>query len=178
MFGYVTLPPGKGGYKMRYITKPAYLKLGEIISKMKSTKFEISKELGVVASFGDLRENAEFEATKDYQHIFLQRLSRLENIMRDARILTQDEINTTRTSIGTVIAIKRDRGIISRYALLESIEQELGLWSGNFKYASIESPLAQSIIGYKPGEEIVLPNGAEAEISDIKSIFDYGRENE
>lgn len=163
---------------MRYITKPTYLKLGEMISKMKSTKFEISKELGVVASFGDLRENAEFEATKDYQNIFLQRLHRLEKIIGDARILTPGEINIARTSIGTVIAIKRNMGIILRYALLDSIEQELGSWAGDFKYASIESPLAQSIIGYKTGEEIVLPNGADAEIGEIKSIFDYGWKNE
>ena len=119
---------------MKYITKPTYLELSEMIFKMKSKKLEISKELGIVASFGDLRENAEFEATKDYQNLFLQRLYRLERILGDVRILNRDDINTTIASIGTVLTIKRNNEAILKYALLDSIEQELGLWVGDFRF--------------------------------------------
>ncbi len=145
---------------------------------MKLHRREISNDLGLAASFGDLRENAEFEATKDYEHVFLQRMSRIEKIIVNARIIGEEDIDTNKINVGTVVTLLLPKTKISKYALLDSIEAELDIWAGDFKYASIESPIAQSIFGFKVGELISLPTEIEAEIKAIEPIFQYRRRDE
>ena len=118
---------------------------------------ENSEAIGKAASYGDLSENSEWEAAIEDQRHLTQRAMELEEAIRSAQVLEDAVIPGGLVSPGsrvTYVEIGDDER--SREIML------LGPWDADGETkVSYRSPLADGMLGKKPGEEaeIKLPNG-------------------
>ena len=103
-------------------------------------------------SHGDLSENAEFLAAKERQAFIESRVSELGYKLSNADIIDLNKITKDQAVFGCMVVLENmDTG--------ESVEYQLvGPDESNIKAGriSVSSPLGKSIIGKKPGDEIVL----------------------
>jgi transcription elongation GreA/GreB family factor len=109
-----------------------------------------SKEIAIARSYGDLRENHEYKAAKEMHKFLMRRKGELENQLVRAR--GSDFVNpaTDVVSIGTRVEVTDLQS-----QQLESYSV-LGAWDFDAEkhIVSYLSPIAQAMLGHKPGEEI------------------------
>ena len=109
-----------------------------------------SKEIAIARSYGDLRENHEYKAAKEMQKILMRRKSELEAQLVRARGTDFANAKTDVVSIGTRVKVT-DLGSNSgeTYTIL-------GAWDGDpdKNILSYLTPLAQAMVGKKPGEDL------------------------
>ena len=67
---------------------------------------EVSEHLKEAKSYGDLSENAEYDAAKDEQAELEARINRLEYMMRNARVVSEDELTGDHVNLGLSVKIK------------------------------------------------------------------------
>lgn len=109
-----------------------------------------SKEIAIARSYGDLRENHEYKAAKEMQKILMRRKSELEAQLVRARGTDFANAKTDVVSIGTRVKVT-DLGSNSG-----EIYTILGAWDGDpdKNILSYLTPLAQAMVGKKPGEDL------------------------
>jgi transcription elongation GreA/GreB family factor len=120
------------------------------------------KEIQLARSYGDLSENFEYKAAKQMQAVLSRRRAELERELARARGTSFENVDTTRVSIGTVVAV-RPKGSDE-----EEIYTILGAWDGDpdRHIISYQTAIGQALLGKKTGESAALPNG-EVEIVSI-----------
>src|SRR2546425_8754391 len=109
-----------------------------------------SKDIAVARSYGDLRENHEYKAAKEMQKVLMRRKHELESQLVRARGTDFANATTDAVSIGTrVKASDLDTNQPERFTIL-------GAWESDPVQGVVSylSPVAQAIIGHKPGEEV------------------------
>jgi transcription elongation GreA/GreB family factor len=109
-----------------------------------------SKEIAIARSYGDLRENHEYKAAKDMQRLLLLRKSELESQLVRARGTDFAGVSTETVGIGTRVVVT---DLTSQQRESFSI---LGAWDSDPEHGVISylSPVAQSLLNRKPGEEV------------------------
>jgi len=112
-----------------------------------------SKEIAVARSYGDLRENHEYKAAKEMQKILMRRKSELEAQLVRAR--GNDFVNprTDVVSIGTIVGVTDlDSNSAEKFTLH-------GAWDSDPDKGVISylTPVGQSLLNHKPGEEVEVP---------------------
>jgi len=109
-----------------------------------------SKEIAIARSYGDLRENHEYKAAKEMQKILMRRKGELEYQLVRARGTDFANARTDVVSIGTRVRVT-DVGSEHRdtFAIV-------GAWDGDPDKGAISylTPVAQSLLNHKVGEEI------------------------
>jgi transcription elongation GreA/GreB family factor len=109
-----------------------------------------SKEIAIARSYGDLRENKEYEAAKEMQKVLMRRKDELEAQMVRARGTDFANARTDVASIGTVVHATD----------VQTSEREsfviLGAWDSDPEQGIISylSPVAQSLLNRKTGDEV------------------------
>jgi transcription elongation factor GreA len=106
---------------------------------------------------GDLSENAEYDAAKDAQGLLELKISKLEQILGNARVLDESQIDLSKVQPLTTVKIKNlANGAVMAYTLVS--EKEADLKSGRI---SVSSPIGSGLLGKKVGEiaEITIPSG-------------------
>ena len=115
---------------------------------------------------GDLSENAEYDAAKDAQGMLELKISELDKVMSNARILDESTIDTSKVTVLTSVTIKNTKTKASlTYKLVSESEVDL-----KEKRISVTSPIGKGLLGKKIGElaSIETPRGPlEFEIIDI-----------
>ena len=109
-----------------------------------------SKEIALARSYGDLRENHEYKAAKEMQKLLMRRKGELETVLVRARGTDFANPRTDIVSIGTVVqATDLDTNQSENYTVL-------GAWDSEPEKGIVSylSPVAQSLIGRKPGDEV------------------------
>ncbi len=114
-------------------------------------------DLGRAASFGDISENAEYNAALEKQERLMGRLRELRESLDKARILDPGEVTTERVVVGTCVKVKNKKsGVEERYTLL-------GPWDTDLERGVISylSPVGLGLLGKESGVEttIQLPSG-------------------
>jgi transcription elongation GreA/GreB family factor len=109
-----------------------------------------SKEIAIARSYGDLRENHEYKAAKEMQKILMRRKGELEYQLVRARGTDFANPRTDVASIGTRVRVT---DLANQNAETFAI---LGAWDGNPEKGIISylSPVAQSLLNHKVGEEV------------------------
>jgi len=152
--------------EQEYLTKEKFKELEKEIESLKTVKRkEIAEALEYAKSLGDLSENQEYQEARDSQAILEDRISRLESILKSAKIISTK--NTSLVSVGSVITVEKESDKSRKsYTMVGSEEADIA--SGKI---SIHSPLGLSAIG-KSKDEIFsfeTPNGMMSyKIIDIK----------
>ena len=111
---------------------------------------EISEKIKEAREQGDLSENAEYDAAKDEQRDIEARIEQLENILKNAEVVDEDEFKGGKINIGctvTILDMELDESM--EYKIVGSTEANVlkGLISN-------ESPLGMAMIGHKKNEII------------------------
>lgn len=120
---------------------------------------EVSQRLKEAISYGDLSENAEYTAAKDEQAELEAEITRLEMMMRNARIINSEEIDADKVNVGLLVTVKcQEDGETEVFEIVGSTGADPFAQPAKI---SNESPIASALIGHRKGElvEISLPDG-------------------
>ncbi|MBO1308698.1 transcription elongation factor GreA [Enterococcus sp. 669A] len=128
-------------------------KLEQELEELKTVKRgEIIERIKIARSFGDLSENSEYESAKDEQAFVEGRISTLENMIRFAEIIDNDNVNSGEISIGkTFTFVEQPNGDEEEYTIVGKAEADP--FSGKI---SNDSPIAQAVIGKKVGDVVAI----------------------
>lgn len=144
--------------KVTYYTEEGLRKLKDELNTLKTKgRSDIAKQIAEARDKGDLSENAEYDAAKDAQGLLELKISKLENVVSNARVLDESTIDTNQVSILTTVKIKNKKnGAVLKYTLVA--EEEADLKSGKI---SVKSPIGAGLLGKAKGDtvEISVPAG-------------------
>ncbi|MGM0844150.1 MAG: transcription elongation factor GreA [Bacillota bacterium] len=128
-------------------------KLEKELENLKSVKRkEVVERIKIARSFGDLSENSEYDAAKDEQAFVEGRISTLENMIRNAKIIQEDEMNSDTVTLGKKVTfIELPDGDEETYTIVGSAEADP--FEGKI---SNDSPIAKSLLGHKIGSKVTV----------------------
>ena len=141
------------------MTQEGKEKLEQELEDLKVNKrAEIIERIKIARSFGDLSENSEYESAKDEQAFVEGRISTLENMIRFAEIINDQDYADDEVTLGRKVTFKElPDGDEEAYTIVGSAEAD----PMSFKISN-DSPMAQALIGKKVGETVTIetPGGA------------------
>lgn len=144
--------------QIAYLTEEGLKKLKDDLEKLKTIERPaISRMIAEARDKGDLSENAEYDAAKEAQGMLEMKISKLEETVRNSRIIDETKIDTSRVQILSRIKIRNNKtNQILEYVIVS--ESEADLKSGKI---SVNTPIAKGLIGKKVGDivEIKVPSG-------------------
>lgn len=128
-------------------------KLEKELENLKTVKRkEVVERIKIARSFGDLSENSEYDAAKDEQAFVEGRISTLENMIRNAKIIQEDDHNSDTVQLGKKVTfIELPDGDKETYSIVGSAEADP--FEGKI---SNDSPIAKSLLGHKVGEQVTV----------------------
>ncbi|MBI1315720.1 transcription elongation factor GreA [bacterium] len=144
--------------QVSYYTPEGFKKLKEELEQLKHVERpRISGQIAEARDKGDLSENAEYDAAKEAQGLLEMRISKLEDLVANARVLEDSQIDTSKVMILSTVRLKNLVNNTEQKFTLVS-ENEADLKTGRI---SIGSPIGKGLLGLKVGEvtEITVPNG-------------------
>ncbi len=140
----------------------------ELQNLREEKRVEIADKLKEAISYGDLSENAEYQAARDDQAQMELRIAELEDMLKPgAYEIIDEKKKKTGINVGSVVTIEEtDRKDKITYTIVGS--QEASILDGKI---SNESPIGRSLIGKNAGDTvtIVAPSG-QAEYSILKVV--------
>lgn len=139
----------------QYLSPEGLEKLKRESARLKtSVRKEIADRIEAAKSLGDLSENAEYQEAKDAQSQNESRIVELDEILREAVLISEDH-RTDIVDIGSTVEVVSPQGAVS-YTIVGSEESDPT--TGKI---SNESPLGKAFLGKKKGEtvEVKTPSG-------------------
>jgi len=141
-----------------YYTAEGLKKLKEELDHLKSVdRPKASQDIADARDKGDLSENAEYDAAKEAQGLLEMRISKLEEVYANARLIDESQLDLSKALVLSKVKIKNQtNGMEMTYTLVA--ESEADLKSGKI---SVTSPIGKGLLGKSVGEiaEITVPNG-------------------
>jgi len=141
-----------------YYTAEGLKKLKEELDHLKSVdRPKASQDIADARDKGDLSENAEYDAAKEAQGLLEMRISKMEEVYANARLIDESQLDLSKALVLSKVKIKNQtNGMEMTYTLVA--ESEADLKSGKI---SVTSPIGKGLLGKSVGEiaEITVPNG-------------------
>ncbi|GIN71017.1 transcription elongation factor GreA [Bacillus sp. J14TS2] len=137
--------------KVYPMTEEGKEKLEQELEELKTVKRkEVVERIKIARSFGDLSENSEYDSAKEEQAFVEGRITTLENMIRNAKIIEDDDLNSDTVTLGkTVTFIELPDGDEETYTIVGSAEADP--FEGKI---SNDSPIAKSLLGHKVDQEV------------------------
>ncbi len=150
-----------------YYTHEGLQKLKDELNELKTKgRADIAKQIAEARDKGDLSENAEYDAAKDAQGLLELKISKLEEIVGNARVIDGSTLDTSKVSILSTVKIKNTKNAtVMTYTIVSEEEADL-----KANKISVKSPFGQGLLGKKVGDvaEVKAPAGVmKFEILDI-----------
>lgn len=154
------------------LTQEGYDKIESELELLKTVRRkEVAERIKVAISFGDITENSEYDEAKNEQAQLEERILKLENILRVAVVIEENDIDTDVVTVGSIVKIeytdpKTKKKEKDEYTIVGSAEAD----PSSFKISN-ESPIGKSLIGKKVGSkvDVPVPDGiAKMKIIEIK----------
>src|SRR3954468_684978 len=90
-----------------YYTEAGFKKLQDELNKLKTVERpKISHQIAEARDKGDLSENAEYDAAKDAQGMLEMRISKLEDLIANARVMNGKQVDTSKVLVLCKVKIK------------------------------------------------------------------------
>ena len=142
-----------------WLTPEEIQKREERLEYLKSTRrLEIAEQLKVARAFGDLSENAEYDAAKNEQAKNEYDIVQLENELKNAKVIDESTLDTSVVGVGSTVKMTNmaDKSVMN-YQIVGSAETD----PVNGKISN-ESPIGKAMLGHKKGDvvEITTPGGS------------------
>jgi transcription elongation factor GreA len=145
--------------KINYYTVEGLQSLKDQLYELKTVQRpSISAQIGEARDKGDLSENAEYDAAKEAQGILEMKISKLGDIIANARLIDDSNIDDSKVYILSNVKIKNVvNGMEIEYKLVAENEADL-----KAKKISVESPIGKGLLGKSVGDiaEITTPGGS------------------
>ena len=143
--------------QIKKYTKEGYQKLIDELDYLKSVKREEIKEaLKAARDLGDLSENSEYDEARTQQGMNEARIAELEELIKNAVIMSDEEANKGVVSIGSTVVIEYKDGTKKSYDIVGS--NEVDPLHGKI---SDLSPIGSALIGHEAGDVVYIyaPSG-------------------
>jgi len=140
------------------LTPEGVAKYEERLEYLKTTaRSDIAEQIKIARSFGDLSENAEYDAAKTEQARIEYEIVEIENMLRNVVLIDEDSIDTATVGVGTIVKariVSLDKEI--EYQIVGSAESNPAEHR-----ISNESPVGSGLLGHSVGEivDIQTPGG-------------------
>ncbi len=156
--------------KQFILTAEGLKKIEQKFDHLKSVRRrEVAERIKQAIEFGDISENSEYEDAKNEQAFIEGEIITLEKMLRNSKLIDEDEIGTDVVSIGATVILKDlEFGDELEYAIVGSAEAD----PAEMKISN-ESPVGQAILGQKVGSvvEVNVPAGIlKYEVLEIRSV--------
>ncbi len=153
--------------KISYYTAEGLQKLKDDLAGLKTKgRAEVARQLAKARDKGDLSENAEYDAAKDAQGHLELKISKMEEIVGNARLIDETGLDASKALILSKVKLKNlKNNMVVDYILVA--EEEANLAAGKI---SVKSPIGKGLLGKSVGDvaEITVPAGKlEFEILEI-----------
>ena len=151
--------------KSYYMTEEGKEKLEKELLYLKTEKRkEVVERIKIARSFGDLSENSEYDSAKEEQAFVEGRITTLDNMIRNAKII-EDEGNSNVVSLGkTVTFVELPDGEEESYTIVGSAEADP--FEGKI---SNDSPIAKSLLGKQVDDKVTVQTpGGEMFVQIVK----------
>lgn len=140
------------------LTPDGLSKLEKELDHLKTVKRrEVAARIKQALEFGDISENSEYDDAKNEQAFVEGRIATLEKMLRNARVIDQEDVETDVVTLGSKVRLKDlQYGDEFEYTLVGSAEADPAS-----SRISNESPVGRAIMGKKAGDvvEVQAPAG-------------------
>lgn len=141
-----------------YYTAEGLKKLKEELDQLKNVERpKASQAIAEARDKGDLSENAEYDAAKEAQGLLEMRISKLEDLYANARLIDESQLDLSKVLVLSKVKIKNvGNGMVLNYTLVAESEADL-----KSNKISVTSPIGKGLLGKSVGDlaEITVPNG-------------------
>lgn len=136
-----------------FLTRDGHEKLIDKLTYLKGARRrEISQAIAKARSFGDISENAEYDAAKEAQGLNEKEIAELEEKLSRARIIEDENISKDEVRIGAMVQLKDlDTDEELCYTLVSEAEAD---YSHN--KISLVSPVGKALLGHKENEVVAI----------------------
>ena len=144
--------------KISYYTEKGLKEFREKLDHLKDVERpRASQAIGEARDKGDLSENAEYDAAKEAQGMLEMEISKLEEILSNARIIDESKLDSSKVLVHSKVKIKNLINSATMEYMLVA-QSEANLAQGKI---SVDSPIGKGLLGKKLGDiaEIEIPNG-------------------
>jgi transcription elongation factor GreA len=140
------------------LTPEGLVKLQDELDELKTVhRRDVNDRIRQAKEYGDLSENAEYEDAKQEQAFIEGRILKLEQNIRNARLIDESEYASDEVHLGAVVKVKDLKNNESHeFSIVGSAEAD----PANRRISN-ESPLGRALIGHKKGEtvDVTTPRG-------------------
>jgi len=144
--------------KVSYYTPEGLKKLKDELNQLRDVERpRASQAIAEARDKGDLSENAEYDAAKEAQGMLEMKISKLEEIVSNARVIDESQLDVSKILVLSKVRIKNQtNGMEMNYTLVA--DGEANLAAGKI---SVNSPIGKGLLGKSVGDiaEIQVPNG-------------------
>ena len=154
--------------KKTLLTYTGLKKLEDELENLKVVKRkEVAGKIKEAREQGDLSENAEYDAARDEQRDNEAKIEELENLIKNAVVISDDDIDHNVANLGSAVTLKDlESGEEMEFSIVGSAEVN----SLEFEISN-ESPLGKAMIGKKRGDIIkvdFMGNEVKYQVLDVK----------
>ena len=144
--------------KVSYYTPEGLKKLKDELNQLRDVERpKASQAIAEARDKGDLSENAEYDAAKEAQGLLEMKISKMEELLANARIIDESQLDTSKVLVLSTVKLENlNNKMQLSYTLVA--ESEANLKAGKI---SVTSPIGKGLLGKEVGEiaEIQVPNG-------------------
>ena len=141
-----------------YYSVEGYQKLKDELKHLEQVERpRVSQEISDARDKGDLSENAEYHAAKEEQSLLELKITKLKQVVSNARVLDDSKIDNSKALIHSTVKIKNTKmNKTFTYTLVADSESDIS--SGKL---SVNSPIGKGLLGNKAGDvvDIEVPSG-------------------
>lgn len=154
--------------KVSYYTAKGLKKLkGELDHLRDIERPKASMAIAEARDKGDLSENAEYDAAKEAQGMLELQISKLEELIANARLIDESQLDNSKVLIHSTVEVRNNQNPPAKMKYKLVAQSEANLSAGKI---SVDSPIGKGILGKSVGDiaKIKVPNGTiELEIVSI-----------
>jgi transcription elongation factor GreA len=144
--------------KLYHLTDEGKTELERELGELKGQRGNIAEKIANARDYGDLSENAEYDAAREEQAQVESRIAELEEILKNADIIRPTKNNGT-VQVGSTVDLGVG-GRIATYTVVGPVEADP--LEGKI---SNESPIGAALMGKKVGDEVTI------ETPKVKTIY-------
>jgi len=154
--------------KVSYYTAKGLKKLKRELDRLRDIERpKVSMAIAEARDKGDLSENAEYDAAKEAQGMLELQISKLEELIANARLIDESQLDNSKVLIHSTVEVRNNQNPPAKMKYKLVAQSEANLSAGKI---SVDSPIGKGILGKSTGDiaKIKVPNGTiELEIVSI-----------
>ena len=144
--------------QISYFTKESLDRFKAELELLKSVeRKKVAQQIAEAREKGDLSENAEYDAAKEAQGLLELKISQMDEVLANARVIDESELDTSKVTIMSNVTIRNVKnGAQITYKIVSETEADL-----KAKKISVTSPIGKGLLGKSIGEvaQVQTPNG-------------------